>query len=80
MRRLQKLDVNKLEQQYFKMIENQDEEPQNFEMKDLTNTDSKTFFIQPGNVLVDYDDNLIDTEVRPGIPGPWAASERWIYQ
>ena len=80
MKRLQKLDINKLEQQYFEMIEDQKPEPQTYEMKDIANDDSKTFFIQPGNLLIDYDDNLLDTEIRPSIPGPWSSSERWIYR
>ena len=84
--RLSELDVKKLEEDYLKMIEKEktslDSPSTKYELKNSTdnedkNNDVKTFFISPSN-LVDYDDNLIDTNPRGGIPGPWAASMRWI--
>ena len=49
----------------------------NYELKEHTNNDAKTFLINPTN-LVDYDNDQRDTSPRPGIPGPWASSLRWI--
>jgi hypothetical protein len=77
------IDVEELELQYLNLqsdLDDDDEEEQLYELKDQVNNDKKTFFIQPGNLLVEYDDNQYDTTPRPGIPGYWQASERWIYQ
>lgn len=82
--RLSALDMKKLEEDYLKMIEkeNQSSSPSNKPTYKLTdkekmNDDKKTFFPSTG-LLVEYDDNLVDTNPRGGIPGPWAASMRWL--
>lgn len=83
MKRLCKhVDIEKLENQYQKIIENRDspQDKPEYVLKEQVNDDKKTFFLQSGNMLIDYDDNLIDTDMRPGIPGLWSASERWIYR
>ena len=81
MKRLCKhINVEELEKQYLKLINKRPDEKENYVLKDQVNNDKKTFFLQSGNVLVDYDDNLFNTDMRPGIPGPWSASERWIYR
>jgi hypothetical protein len=81
--RLSAIDLEKLEEDYLRMIEkdNQSSFPSKegkYKLPDnKENDDVKTFFPSPSN-LVEYDDNLIDTNPRGGIPGPWAASMRWI--
>jgi hypothetical protein len=82
--RLSALDMKKLEEDYLKMIEkeNQSSSPSNKQTYKLTdktemNDDKKTFFPSSG-LLIEYDDNQVDTNPRGGIPGPWAASLRWI--
>ena len=84
MKRLCKhVDIDKLELQYRKLIDEvpQIEQSPRYTLTDQVNdNDQKTFFIQPGHLLVNYDDNLLNTTIRPGIPGPWSASERWIYR
>ena len=49
----------------------------NFELKNHDNNDAKTFLINPQNE-VEYENNQLDTMPRPGIPGPWSSSMRWI--
>ncbi len=82
MKRLCKtIDINRLENQYRELMDKKyvsENKPQ--VMKNQVNDEKKTFFIQPGNMLIDYDDNLINTQMRPGIPGLWSSSERWIYR
>jgi hypothetical protein len=83
--RLSALDLKKLEEDYLKMIEKENQSSLNispekttYKLTDNTkNDDVKTFYAVPGN-LIEYDDNQVDTNPRGGIPGPWAASLRWI--
>ena len=89
MKRLVKLsavDMNKLEMEYRRMIEdnersffdgNSKTNDKNFELKRDENNDAKTFVLNPQNV-VDYENEQLDTNPRPGIPGWWASSMRWI--
>ena len=82
MKRLCKtIDINRLENQYRELMDKKYvSENKPLVMKNQVNDEKKTFFIQPGNMLIDYDDNLINTQMRPGIPGFWSSSERWIYR
>jgi hypothetical protein len=80
LRKWSKIDLEELEQQYQRLQKSEDPEDELYQLENVVNDDKKTFFIQPGNLLVEYDDNLYDTQMRPGIPGYWQASERWIYQ
>lgn len=77
-------DMQNLELEYCRMIEKynkgySDDKNGKFQLKDLDedDTDKKTFMITTKN-LVDYDDNLTQTNPRPGIPGFWSDSMRWI--
>jgi hypothetical protein len=81
LKRRSKLDIEDLELQYQRLQDDLDvPEEELYHLENNVNNDKKTFFIQPGNLLVEYDDNLLDTTMRPGIPGYWQASERWIYK
>ncbi len=80
--RLSAIDIQKLEDEYMKMIERckiDRVDNKDYKLKPLEDNDVKTFMISPKN-LVDYDDNLVDTTPRPGIPGLWSDSMRWIYK
>lgn len=74
-----KADIEKLELQYRKLIDKPvDTDESNYVLKNQVNDDKKTFFLTPGNLLVDYDDNLLSTDMRPGPYSPWSQSDRWI--
>lgn len=80
--KLSEIDVQNLEKEYRRMIEDNeknfyDKGKKNYELQTHENNDAKTFLINPQN-LIDYDNDQIDTSPRPGIPGPWASSLRWI--
>lgn len=80
--KLSEIDVQNLEKEYRRMIEDNekdfyDKSKKNYELQTHENNDAKTFLINPQN-LIDYDNDQIDTSPRPGIPGPWASSLRWI--
>lgn len=80
--KLSELDMDELEKEYRRIIEDNEKDfydkgHKNYELKEHTNNDTKTFLINPTN-LVDYDNDQRDTSPRPGIPGPWASSLRWI--
>ena len=80
--KLSEIDVQNLEKEYRRMIEDNEKDfydkgKKNYELQTHENNDAKTFLINPQN-LIDYDNNQIDTSPRPGIPGPWASSLRWI--
>lgn len=84
--KLSELDINNLEMEYRRMIEDnersyfdggKEENDKNFELKQHENNDAKTFVLNPQNV-VDYENEQLDTNPRPGIPGWWASSMRWI--
>jgi len=81
--RLSAIDIEKMENEYRRMIEQShknffnNKENVKYELKEHTNNDAKTFLINPQN-LVEYDNNQLDTAPRPGIPGPWSSSLRWI--
>ena len=80
--KLSEIDVQNLEKEYRRMIEDNEKDfydkgKKNYELQTHENNDAKTFLIKPQN-LIDYDNDQIDTSPRPGIPGPWASSLRWI--
>ena len=80
--KLSEIDVQNLEKEYRRMIEDNEKDfydkgKKNYELQTHENNDAKTFIINPQN-LIDYDNDQIDTSPRPGIPGPWASSLRWI--
>lgn len=80
--KLSEIDVQNLEKEYCRMIEDNEKDfydkgKKNYELQTHENNDAKTFLINPQN-LIDYDNDQIDTSPRPGIPGPWASSLRWI--
>ena len=80
--KLSEIDVQNLEKEYRRMIEDSEKDfydkgKKNYELQTHENNDAKTFLINPQN-LIDYDNDQIDTSPRPGIPGPWASSLRWI--
>lgn len=76
-------DMKNLEQEYCRMIERYNKGYSNdgngkFELKSHDDVeDKKTFMITTRN-LIDYDDNMTQTTPRPGIPGLWSDSMRWI--
>lgn len=58
-----------------------DSEPKHddgFKLLDCRNEDDLTFLIRPDALVVNYDNDQHDTTPRPGTPGPWEASDRWI--
>ena len=80
--KLSEIDVQNLEKEYRRMIEDNEKDfydkgKKNYELQTHENNDAKTFLINPQN-LMDYDNDQIDTSPRPGIPGPWASSLRWV--
>ena len=80
--KLSDIDISKLEQEYQKMIldnekSSYDNRNKKFELQDHHNSDAKTFLVNPQN-LIDYENEQNDTSPRPGIPGWWASSMRWL--
>jgi len=81
--RLSAIDIQHLEEEYLKMIErckkqqySKEEEP-SYKLEPVVDNDKKTFLISPQN-LIEYDDNMTNIMPRPGIPGLWSDSMRWI--
>lgn len=50
----------------------------NYHLLDDESTDRRTFMLAPMAKLVEYEDTQYDTPPRPGIPGLWMDSLRWI--
>lgn len=80
-KRLIGLDIKKLEQQYFSMINkgNIEYAEKTYSLPPVKQGDKLSFLLNPHN-LIEYDDNLINTQPRPGIDGLYQNSLRWIGQ
>lgn len=70
-----------LEKEYLKLMDRvtQDSSPlTNFKLPEKEDNNSLTFLVQPGQQLVEYDDNQLDLNPWPSEQGIWQSSLRWI--
>ena len=86
LRKLSDVDIQNLELEYLKMINDSDKEYCNdgchdyhlSSNDDSDNAENKTFLIKPTTLLVDYENGQDDTMPRPGPSEWWSSSDRWI--
>lgn len=70
-----------LEKEYLKLMDRvtQDSSPlTNFKLPEKEDNNSLTFLVQPGQQLVEYDDNQLDLNPWSGEQDIWQSSLRWI--
>ena len=77
------VDIKQLEKEYTRLIDNisrdnSDSSEGILLADERDNNNNLTFFVQPGGMLVEYDDNQLFTDPRPGEQGWYSDSLRWI--